>query len=38
MNADMLGDTGGSQPHDNIQPYLALNFCIALFGIYPSRT
>jgi microcystin-dependent protein len=38
MNAGMLGDAGGSQPHDNIQPYLALNFCIALFGIYPSRT
>ena len=38
MNADMLGDTGGSQPHDNIQPYLALNFCIALVGIFPSRS
>jgi len=38
MNADMLGDTGGSQPHDNIQPYLAVNFCIALAGIFPSRS
>jgi len=38
MNANMLGDTGGSQPHGNIQPYLAVNFCIALNGIYPSRT
>jgi microcystin-dependent protein len=28
---------GGSQPHDNMQPYLALNFCIALFGIFPSQ-
>jgi microcystin-dependent protein len=28
---------GGSQPHDNTQPYLALNFCIALFGIFPSQ-
>ena len=37
MNADMLGDAGGSQPHDNIQPYLAVNFCIALNGIFPSR-
>ena len=37
MNADMLGDDGGSQPHDNIQPYLAVNFCIALNGIFPSR-
>ena len=38
MNAGMLGDAGGSQPHDNIQPYLAVNFCIALFGIFPSRS
>jgi microcystin-dependent protein len=37
MNAAMLADAGGSQPHDNIQPYLAVNFCIALFGIFPSR-
>ena len=29
--------TGGSQPHSNIQPFLALNFCIALEGIFPSR-
>ncbi len=28
---------GGGQPHANQQPYLALNFCIALQGIYPSR-
>ena len=28
---------GGSQPHDNIQPYLALNFCIALFGVFPTQ-
>lgn len=28
---------GGSQPHPNIQPSLVLNFCIALFGIFPSR-
>jgi microcystin-dependent protein len=38
MNADMLGDAGSGQPHDNIQPYLAVNFCIALAGIFPSRT
>jgi microcystin-dependent protein len=30
--------TGGSQPHENRQPYLALNFCIALQGIFPSRS
>lgn len=29
---------GGGQPHDNMQPYLALNFIISLFGIYPSQT
>ncbi len=38
MNADMLGDAGSGQPHDNIQPYLAVNFCIALIGIFPSRS
>lgn len=29
--------SGGSQPHENMQPYLALNFCIALFGVFPTR-
>jgi len=33
-----IGFTGGSQPHDNMQPYLALNFCISLFGIFPSQS
>jgi microcystin-dependent protein len=37
MNAKMIGETGNSQPHDNIQPYLALNFCIALQGVFPAR-
>jgi microcystin-dependent protein len=37
LNADMLGGTGGGQPHGNIQPYLAVNFCIALTGIFPPR-
>lgn len=37
MNAGMLSSAGGSLPHANLQPYLALNFCIALQGIYPSR-
>jgi microcystin-dependent protein len=31
-----LTNTGGSQPHNNMQPYLVLNFCIALQGIFPS--
>jgi microcystin-dependent protein len=29
---------GGDQPHNNLQPYLTLNFCIALQGVYPPRT
>ena len=29
---------GGDQPHNNMQPYLTLNFCIALQGVYPPRT
>ena len=29
--------TGGSQPHNNMQPYLTLNFCIALQGVFPAR-
>lgn len=33
-----LDNAGQTQPHANIQPYLALNFCIALSGIYPSRS
>jgi microcystin-dependent protein len=37
MNAAMLGQTGGSQPHGNIQPYLAVTYCIATEGIFPSR-
>ena len=32
-----IGPTGGSQPHDNMSPYLVLNFIIALQGIFPSR-
>ena len=32
-----LANTGGSQPHENRSPYLALNVCIALVGIFPSQ-
>ena len=38
MNAGSILLAGGSQPHDNMSPYLALNFCIALQGIFPSRS
>jgi len=33
-----VGPTGGNQPHPNLQPYLALNYIIALEGIYPTRS
>jgi len=38
MNPNMLAPAGGDQPHNNMQPYLTLNFCIALQGVYPPRT
>lgn len=31
-----ISPTGGSQPHDNMQPYLCVNFIISLFGVYPQ--
>lgn len=34
---EAVSTTGGSQPHTNVQPYLTLNFIIALLGLYPSR-
>lgn len=37
MNAATVGNVGGSQPHNNMMPYLVLNFCIALIGIFPSQ-
>lgn len=36
MNASTIGLDGGSQPHGNLMPYLAINFIISLFGIFPS--
>ena len=33
-----VAPAGGDQPHNNMQPYLTLNFCIALQGVYPPRT
>ena len=38
MNSATVGTTGGSQPHENRQPFLTLNFCISLQGIFPSNT
>ncbi|HEY0545751.1 MAG TPA: tail fiber protein [Pyrinomonadaceae bacterium] len=37
MFAGTITNVGGSQPHNNMQPYLVLNFIIALVGIFPSR-
>jgi microcystin-dependent protein len=36
VNAGSVTSTGGSQAHLNMQPFLALTFCIALQGIFPS--
>ncbi len=36
MNVAVISNTGGGQAHENRQPFLALNFCIALQGIFPS--
>ena len=38
MHPDALPTAGGDQPHNNMQPYLTLNFCIALQGVFPPRT
>jgi microcystin-dependent protein len=38
LNPQTVGPAGGSLPHNNMMPYLTLNFCIALQGIYPPRT
>jgi microcystin-dependent protein len=37
MNAASVSTVGGSQPHENRQPFLVMNWCIALQGIFPSR-
>lgn len=37
MAANMVGNVGGSQSHQNMQPFLTLSYCIALQGIFPSQ-
>jgi microcystin-dependent protein len=37
MAAGMISNVGGSQPHENRMPFLALTFCVALQGIFPSQ-
>lgn len=38
LNPAAIASTGQGLPHPNMQPYLAMNFCIATVGIYPSRS
>lgn len=38
MSNQAIGVAGGDQPHNNMPPYLVLNFCICLQGVYPSRS
>jgi microcystin-dependent protein len=38
MAPQALSPAGGDQPHNNMQPYLTLNFCIALQGVFPPRS
>ncbi|MGH9967467.1 MAG: phage tail protein [Pyrinomonadaceae bacterium] len=37
LNNQSIGPDGGSQPHENLQPYLCISFIISLFGIFPSQ-
>jgi len=37
MNAQAIGPAGSGFPHNNMQPSLAVNYCIALQGIFPAR-
>ena len=37
MAPNAVGIVGGSQPHENMQPFLGINFIISLFGIYPQQ-
>lgn len=38
LHTSAVAQTGGSQPHTNMQPYLCVDFIISLFGIFPSQT
>jgi len=38
MNAASIAQAGGNQPHENLQPYVCINYIISLFGIFPSPT
>ena len=36
--AAAISSVGGSQPHDNFQPYLCVDFILSLFGVFPSQS
>ncbi len=38
MNSQAISNSGGNQSHYNMQPYLALNYCICIQGLFPSRS
>lgn len=38
MDPGAIGSSGGSQPHDNMLPFLVVNFIISLFGVFPSQS
>jgi microcystin-dependent protein len=38
LAATSITPVGGSQPHENMQPFLCINFIISLFGVFPSQT
>jgi len=38
MSPAAIGSSGGSQPHDNMVPFLVINFILSLFGVFPSQT
>jgi microcystin-dependent protein len=38
MAAEMVSQAGGNQPHNNLMPYLTVNFCIAIQGVLPPRS
>jgi microcystin-dependent protein len=38
LSQQAIAPAGGSQPHENVQPFLCINFIISLFGVFPSQT
>lgn len=38
LDTQVIGPAGGSQPHENVQPFLCVSFIISLFGIFPSQS